>query len=103
MSVSCGSLMYGWSRSLAAQSQSGSDEPLVINSYFSLKCSNSMLRVHLESKHMMHYIAKLKEEGWQVRSPLLRTAFSAGHSYRTLKAALAHSNITINNLPPPPF
>lgn len=106
MFVSCDVvlLMHGRSRSLAAQSNSGGDGPLTsVKSCFGPKCLNTTLHVHLESKHMVLYVTKLEEEGWQVRSPLLRAAFLVGHSYSTLKAALAHPNVMINNLPPPPI
>jgi len=77
-------------------------EQIYNNPEFSIKTLNTSLHSHLELKHILLYLAKLKEEGWQVQLPLLKAAFSSGYSFKTLIAVFTDSNVAIDNLPPPP-
>ncbi|KAN0084632.1 hypothetical protein V8E55_008136, partial [Tylopilus felleus] len=76
-------------------------EPIYIHPEFSPKTSNSPLHSHLESKHTLLYLTKLKEDGGWVGAVAIVQAFYSGYSFNTLAAVLADSNMTIDNLPPP--
>lgn len=74
----------------------------MVEGIFSVKTANGPLRYHLEVRHTLVYLEMLEKNRWNVQSKLLKAAFSAGHSYNSLRLALSNPEITINSLPPPP-
>ncbi|KAG6371160.1 hypothetical protein JVT61DRAFT_9937 [Boletus reticuloceps] len=51
---------------------------------------------------MLVYLEMLEKNHWILQLKLLKGAFSAGHSYNSLKLALSKPGITVYSLPKPP-
>ena len=50
---------------------------------------------------MLAYLEMLKKNHWTVQSKLLKTPFSSGYSFNSLRAVLSKPRVTISNLPLP--
>ncbi|KIK21588.1 hypothetical protein PISMIDRAFT_103906, partial [Pisolithus microcarpus 441] len=69
---------------------------------YSLSMSNASLRVHIVNWHLEEYLILAEEHKWSIQINIIRNAFTAGYTFRTLKVALTQSGFDIHKLPPAP-
>jgi hypothetical protein len=69
---------------------------------YSQNTSNTSLRVHIEKYHLDEYLTEADRNTWSIQIDAVRTAFSAGYTFTTLREALLKPGVSIRALPAAP-